>query len=486
MAQKSKKSLQNRIFIQTLSALSPADLKTFKTFCNQSPSISEKTKNLLIIICRTAPDFQKLTEDKVLSSFFPDNPKAKSQLNYALHDLFELLQKWLIQKELESDNYLQNQLFIRACKKRFLHQQFFKRTSHTLDVLNSDSLKVPDTWHKQFETNFNLFYHVHTPKNQEEVESLTEMEANLEMFYYGSKIRLLSQNINRRKTYPHLPEIAEEEIERTLEFARKQKSQFPFFALYLQLIEYLLSPNKLALNEFIQNYKKDRTQLERLDQSLLLAIVAYSLNDPTMKGDQSILDIQYELLKYAFDHDLVLFDNEMADTPFNNFLVVACMRKEFVTAQKKLKKYEPHFHPDIRQEFTNLMQSTIFYHQGKYDKVKLSLYQYPFKKPKFRIRSRNLLLKSLYERFQKDKTLKAPILSELKNFRKYVQKQNGIPVPRKNMYYSMINVIRKLTHARHNRPSNRTKAKWALMDFLNDKTNKPISRNWLLEKVEEL
>lgn len=485
MTRKSKKSLQNRQFIQTLSALSPSELKTFKVFCHQSSSISNKTKSLFEYIYNAAPNFEKLTEEKILSRFFPNNPKAKIQLNYALHDLYALLRRWMIQKELETDEYLQNQLFMRACKNRFLHPQFFKKNRQLLDTLDDDYLEVPNTWHKRFETNFQLFYHVQTPKNQPEVKSFSDMENNLELFYFGSKLRLLCQNVIRTKTFKILPELDEDEMKTTLDFAQSH-NHIPFFALYFQLIQYLQKPSIATLKEFIPNFKRDRTKLERLDQSILFYVAVNSLNNLTMQGDQTALNTQFELFKYAFEKDLVLFDNEMGTGPFNGFLLTACMLGKFKIARKMLKKYESYFKPDVREDFTNLMWSTLYFHEKKYDKVELSLNQFQFKNPSFRIRSRNLLLKSLYERYQKDKTLKDLILTELVKFRKYIHKQNSLPESRKKMYYTMISVIRKLTNASHRRPYYKTKIKEELIDFLSNESNKPLSSHWLLEKINSL
>lgn len=486
MAQKSKKSFQNRVLIQTLSRLSHSDLKTFRAFCNQSPTISEKTKTLFEFLCKAYPNFEKLTEEKMLSKFFPDNPKAKIQLNYAFHDLSTQLRKWMIQKELDVDDYLQRRLLIRACKKQFLHQQFFKNTRQTLDALEDDFLEVPNTWLMRYETNYKLFYHVQTPKNQQEVESLTDMEANLELFYFGSKIRLLCQKIIRKQVFKSLPEIDASELELTLNFAQKYQDVIPFFSLYLQIIHHLKKPEKSALNHFIRNFKRDRTKLDRLDQSILFYIAANSLNNLTMTGDKTTLKTQFDLFQYAFDNDLVLFDNEIGSGPFNGFLVAACMLGEFKVAQKMLKKYKPFFNPKIKEDFANLMQCTIYFHQKKYEKIELSLNQFSFKIPGLRIRSRHLLLRSLYERYLKDKTLKATILSELVKLRKYIQKQNVLSESRKITYYTLIVIVRKLTNAAHKRPSHRAKVKHELTIFLNDESNKPISRDWLLEKIDSL
>ena len=486
MAQNLKKSLQNRVFIQTLSALSPTELKAFKAFCNQPPAITGQTKRIFEYIYKVAPGYEKLTEEKLFSRFFPNNPKAKIQLNYALHDLNEMLRKWLIQKELENDEHLQNQLFIRACKKRFLHSQFFKKTHQALAVLENDFLPVPNTWHKQFETYFNLFHHSMTPKDRKAIEYLSNMETNLEMFYHGSKVRLFCQPVSRAKTINLSPEIEEKELDPTIRFARKHASTIPFFALYLQLIKHLQSTDTTTLNSFFQNFKKDRTQLDRLDQSILIFTAVYSLHDAAMRGDKAIAEIQFDLYKYAFENDLALFDNEMGSAPFNGFLVSACMLGEFKIARKMLKKYEPYFKPDIREDFTNLMWCTLLFHEKKYGKVELTLNNFKIKHPMFRIRSRHLLLKSLYERFLSDKSQKALILSELISLRKYIQKQNILPESRKNIYYDMIFVVRKLTNVAYKRSYYREKVKQELMDFLNDETKKPISRNWLLEKVREL
>ncbi|MEO1263839.1 MAG: hypothetical protein AAFZ15_33850 [Bacteroidota bacterium] len=487
MVQKINQSLDNRVFIQSLAALSPAELKAFKTFCQQSSTITERTKSLFEYIFRIAPNFEKLTEDKIHSLLFPDATKASTLLTYALHDLNELLRNWLIQKELAADQYLQNQLFIRACKKRFMHKQFFKKTQQVLGFLKKDKLAVPATWQKQYEINFQLFSHAQTSKNQEVIESLDAMATYLEMSFHGSRLRLICQKVLRKKILSSLSELEETSQAETLDFAKAHREKYPFFNLYFQLVQYLKKPNNINdLISFVKDYKRDRMMIERLDQSTLLFAAANSLNELTMKGDKTAAQIQFELFNYAFDNNLVLFDNEIGIGMFNNFCVAACEVKAFKIAKKMLKKYEPYFALYIREEFTNLMWGTIYYYERKYEKVELQLHTFQFKLPMFRIRSRNLLLKSLYERFKKDKTLQPLILSELVSLRKYIRKQNSLTEFRKNMYYGMISVIRKLTNVFHKRPFYREKTKKELMDYLNDETKNPISRNWLLEKVKQL
>lgn len=484
MTRKTSKSLENRLFIQTLSALSATELKAFKTFCKQSLTISPETKKLLDFITKAHPQFDKLTEQKIFAKFFPNNSEPRIPLNYALHDLSELLRSWLIQQELKDDKYLQNQLYIRACKKRFLHQQFFKKTQKTLDNLENDCLAIPDTWHQLYETNRALFYHVQTNKNQKKINSLVDMERNLELFYQGSKIKLLCQKIYRSKQLKNLSDHDRQEIEIALNFVEENAQHIPYFTLYAQLIRYLQNPEQSILDAFIQGFKSDRTTLERLDQSLLLSLMIYSLNSATRKGDKVALNIQFDLYQYAFDRDFMIIDNEMDTGFFNNFLIVSCMLDELKFAQKMLKKYTPYFNPILRDEFVNLMQCTIFFQQKRYNKIEVNLYQFQFKNPMFRIRSRNLFLKSTYERYQKNPTLQTLILAELVQLRKYIQKQNRVTEFQKNGYYNMIAVIRKLANTRHKRVPQREKVKQELSDFLIG--NRTMSANWLLEKVMEL
>jgi hypothetical protein len=486
MTQESSKLLKNRLFIQTLSALSPTDLKAFKVLCKQSLMISKETKKLFDFIAKAYPLFETLTEQKVFAQFFPNNPEARILLNYALHHLFELLQNWLVQKELEDDKHLQNQLCIRACKKRFLQQQFFKKTQKTLDTLESDCLAIPDTWYQLFAANRELFYHVQTDKNQEKIESLSEMGRNLELFYHGSKIKLLCQKVYRNKKLKNLSDYDRQEITLTLHFAKKNGQHIPYFSLYAQLIQYLQNPDESMLEAFIRDFKRDRTALDRLDQSLLLSFMVYSLNGATRKGNKMAMDIQFDLFKIAFEDDLLLLDNEMNAGFFNNFLIVSCTLGEFTIAKKMLKKYTPYFNSTIRDECVNLMECTLFFHQKRYDKVEVNLRQFQFKNPMFRIRSRNLFLKSLYESYQSDRTLEKLILSELIKLRKYIKKQNGISEFQKDSYYNMIAVIRKLTNTRYRRPPQRERIKQELSDFITAHSNKAMSLNWLIEKIKSL
>lgn len=486
MTQKSSKSLKNRLFLQTLSALSLTDLKAFKTFCKQSSAISQETIRLFNFLVEAYPLFDNMTEQKVFAKFFPNNTEARIPLNYALHDLSELLRSWLIQKELQDDKYLQNQLYIRACKKRFLQQQFFKKTQKTLENLENEYLAIPDTWHKLYETNRELFYHVQTNKNQKEINSLADMERNLELFYQGSKIKLLCQKVYRSKQLKNLSDHDKQQIALTLNFAEENAQHLPYFTLYAQLIRYLQNPEQSILDALVRGFKSDRTTLEQLDQSLLLSLIINSLNSATRKGDKTALNIQFDLFQYAFEHDFMIIDNEMDTGFFNNFLIVSCMLYEFKFAQKMLKKYTPYFNPILRDEFVNLMKCTIFFQQKRYDKVEVNLYQLQFKNPMFRIRSRNLSVKNNYERYQKNPTLQTLVLAELVQLRKYIQKQKRISEFQKTGYYNMIAVIRKLVNARHKRTPQREKIKQELSDFIIDNSNKTMSANWLLEKVKEL
>jgi hypothetical protein len=486
MAKNPDKLFKNRVFIQTFSTLSPTEIRQFTAFCAQSSAVSKEIKALLVFIADSYPHFEKITDHQVLSKFFSNHSQPKIQLNYALHELLALLQNWLVQQELEADDYLRQQLLLRAYKKRFLHQRFFKQTRLTLNGLATDSLNIPDTWYKVFETNSQLFYHIQTLKNQEVVESLTGMENHLELFYHGTKIRLFCQQIRRKQVFTNLPEINKEELKQTLSFAQKHQENVPFFALYLPIVHLIQKPDLPYLIEFIEIFKKKRTQIKRLDQSILFYTTANLLNEPTIKGNELALQTQFDLYQYAFAHDLVLFDNEMSSALFNNFLIVACMFNESKMAQKILTKYAPYFNPTIREDFINLMQCTIYFYQKKYGKVELNRNKFQFKDPRFRIRSRNLFLKNLYERYQKDEHLKPVLLAELVKLKKYIQQQHSLSKAAKNRYNTMILVVRKLTNGRHTRLHHRAKIKKELFDFLNDATTQLISFDWLSEKVKEL
>lgn len=483
MASIHNKFVKKRKIFQFLLTLTKKELRDFHQFA-QSPyqKLADSEIEILAVIIHSYPEFE-ITEKQLLDKVSKKVKINPDRLNFHLHQLFSTLEKWMIIYELEADELLQKKLLMRAHKRRFQHKGFFKQANETQCLIKEDLLDIPETWLETYFLNAELFYHVRTFKNQPKVDSLDTLEQQLDLFYHGIKIRLFCQR-NVRSGYLNSSN-QEKAYLPTLEFT-KQQNVIVFFNLYQQLVEYRKAPKDEKLQEMIVDFKTNRMKFDRKEQAIFISLIINSLIPAINAGQKKYERLQFELLHYSFENDLVIFNNEIPATVLNNYLMYANMLGEFKISKSALKKYITYIHPEIRKDFENLLQCSWLYYKKEFEKAETQLGNHKFQDSILKLRSRNLLLKCFYERFQKDSNLKLTLKSELTNFKRFVSKQHYLTDARKLIYQNMVFVIRKLTSAQHNRRDIKRDTKEMLTKYLTNPSLKIMSKDWLLEKVESL
>lgn len=478
-----KKSHINRLFFQYFQTFTIVELTQFQKHC-QSPTVhlTQQAQEILEISAICHPDFVQL--DYRLNRYLAQAPTLSPRsLNHSFHDLSELLQKWLIQQEVTQDELLQQQLLIRVNKKRFQHKYFFKNTEKALQFLHDDQLEIPDTWLHRQQVNAQIFYHTLSQKFTPNPSQLRDMENNLDLYYYGLKIRLAAQNLLRSRFIQEQTPNANLPI--LLEFAQQHQNLI-FFYLYGNLIQYLQNPVAAHFQKLVETFKNQHQKLDRIEQAIFINLLINSISPQPNQDNLLHQKYKFHLYQLALDYDLVLLDNEMSPSFLNNIFMLACLSKKFSLAKRILKKHSTYLPLEVKDDLTSLLTSTLLFHQKKYTEIETHLNLFHFQHPLFKISGRVLLLKSFYERLNKAPNFKNTCLAELVSFKKFIVRQKTLSVAKKESYLNLVVTLRQLIKIKFLPFSKQAEAKNILQSFLFHAEKSIGSKSWLFEKFKEL
>ena len=483
MTQINTEFISQRKFFQHLACLKLKEATDFQFFATSSyQKLTAAEKAILTAAIPFAPKFE-ITEEQLLTTAKKEAEVKPERLNYYLHQLFTTLEKWMIMYEIREDEIMQKKLLLRAYKRRFQYQAFFKTMDEALNLTEEDRLDIPETWLTKHQLNKELFYHLHTEKSKPKVDSLEDFEKNLDLYYHGIKIRLFNQR-NVRSAYLNAPH-KDEPYSYTLKFV-EEKQELTFFYLYHQLTEYKKNPTQEILLKLIKDYKLKRLELDRQEQAIFISLIVNSLIGGLNAGQMELQNIQFDLLHFAFENDLVKFDNQIPSFVLNNYIVSAGLTGNINVGKKALKEYIPLIQESIRKDLQNLLYCSLLYNNKKFGEAGEKLRNHQFRNEGLKLRSRNLLIKCHYEYFQDKSDFVSILDSELTNFKRFVKKQIKWTEEKRILYLNMITVIRKLKKVRHGRRHLKVKMKEELSLYINKPDLSIMSKPWLLEKIEQL
>lgn len=299
---------------------------------------------------------------------------------------------------------------------------------------------------------------------------------NLDRFYLAEKLKYYLEILTRQRVISHEYHVLF--IEEILQHLEKQQYlDYPPIAIYYQV--YLT--HKESENE--THYYKLRELIEvnihNFAPEEAYSIYRIALNyciSKLNKGSIPFTEEYINIYEKILENKEILEKVEFTSSSFRNTIVIASRLKKYEWAENFINTIQDKLPSEERENTVTANLATIYFYQKKYTNVIELLREVEYPDVLANLAAKSMLMATYFELGETDL-----LHSFMESFKVYLSRHKSITHERKKAYLDLIKFTRKLTEII---PRDK-KAIQKLKEEL-EETKNIASRNWLLEKVEEL
>jgi len=466
--------------IYRLRLLSKEELNDFARFI-ASPyyNQSKKAIKLFDYLVKYHPVFEedKVERVSVGCKLFPEwkkeMKKMYARISHVISNLSRLVDDYIVLKEKEEDKFGHYQYQLKAYKRR-KGDRFFNDTVKKFRK-NLEQTKERDTdyYFHQYRLNHEIYTHVATERITTEIDSLKNAINNLDLFYFGTKLRYSSEVRLRELNFSEKSElILIDEILREVEVNPIFENK-PFILIFSSIVRLYETKKKHiydSLKAMIYEFLSQFSAVEKLD------IVTMANNFCIMEYNQGkyeyLIEI-FDLYKYGLEHGIWIVDGQMDHSVFGNIVTAACRLEKFEWARKFIDKYVIFLHDDVKENVRIMALCRLEFSMNNFEETLQMLRKTKFTDVQYNVNARLFEIRCCYEldHISFHHTCDA--------FDQYCRRNQIINNETRKQYLNFGKFVQKLYKTRHDSKKNK-------QDLLVELEETPITlRDWLKEKIQQ-
>jgi len=474
-----KTSLLTKVLFQlTETELNQFDLFLKSPFFKQPPHIAKLFKYLTANNQKKTP----ISKENAFRYCFAKKRKFDPLLmNNTIAILLQQIELFLAHQQLQDDSLLQNELTLNAYRKKNLYPVFKKRSISLGKKLADAPTKKAATFLRQFQNNFDLYFHPATEKqNSKEGPSIALMSEQLDDFYSITKIKLALESHARHQLL-----LEKEELYFLAEAVNHVNNRTGgLFQLYSSMYEFLSQP--LSEKNFDKAHKtllQHSHLLPPEQQATLLVLLLNKVNLLVNREPKKYRKLHHELHKFGIDRDLFTQNGFINGALFFNIITIAAILGEFRFANIFLKSNAPFLPSEIKSDILLLSQCFLYFHKGKIRAADNLFQKLSFKNKQYKILANSLHFRCLYELAFLKVNDEPPFLHFANNFVKYLNRNTRLNAERRASYLNMVKIARRMLQTKRMTTVQKRKAIKKIQELLK---NTVVAKEWLHQKLQQL
>lgn len=471
--------MKRRKLYHLLQSLSPKEFRrvgmaVHSPFFNTNPSVVK----LFEAIKGKYPKF-KISDremENIYADMFPGEKYNDGKLRRLFTFLKRVVEDCMAYMEMERVPIKKNKLLAQSYEQRNLTALFFSATDQLIKELDKRPWQNASYFFEKLQLEQAKYFHPQHNKYDLKDNTLEDLMDDVDAYFAFAKIQmgiaLKNKALILNKPY-HL---------RFLEMVDGEQEGFMdgnvLFELY-QLSLHLLEERKGVDFERYQALLFEHIDLlEEADQQILYF---NGLNYAIRQWNKGFKTFSSKILnwyKFGLKEDFLLKNKIINEGVFSNIVNHGAIEKEFVWTLNFVKKYSVNLREGVREEEIKSNMALLNFYQKNYENVILYASQNSLSN-KYFLRNRNILIRTYFERFLKDKNGFENLENELNNFESLLYKKSRFSAKTIEPHLNLIQVLKGLSL----RIMNHT-AEVQLKGWLKNQLNKRtviISKNWLEE-----
>lgn len=423
-------------------------------------------------------------KNKMLRSVIRTDPQDHDKaFSKATSDLYKLLQEWLIQQELETDELIKNQLLANAFKRYKLTDAYFETLNKRQKLIEAEAQEARDSaYHWEWmRLSHARYFHPQTDFSSDEAEAnFTKTVHHLDDFYLLTRLRYIAERNMRNYNFDLHETLPKQEM--MLRPSFKDKPLARLCMLAAKLIE---SPdNQLFKKEFCPLLEKYIRLADAENQGTLATYRINYTSRQTQAGHTDFMRDQFDAYKFAIENGYLEHEGHLDETHFLNAVTVAAVLHEFEAGEQLISEASVRLKNNTKS-INNLAEAHLCFYQSSYEKThelfeENESLKEPFNNAHTDLRSRSLKAQCMYQLILQDyeKFNANDLINHLNAYQRFLQRRDRFSENTRQSNLNFTNLLKKMA----NKPKKEAKA--LLEEFL--ETGKPIIlKKWLLDVMNK-
>ncbi|MBI5914133.1 MAG: hypothetical protein HY842_02055 [Bacteroidetes bacterium] len=434
-----------------------------------------------------------LTKQRLFSKLYGKTEYNDLKMRKLMTRLTQLLEQYMVLKELEKSNDSFAHLLVRSLGDRSDYDLFKEAAEGRIGVLEALPERGKGYFRERYRLFEMLFYHPETAKLSKNHDYFQHYISDFEYYFTLGSLQRACDNLVRKRLLQtdsnllYLATIDEVASDSVL-------IGFPvvyFFHHLFRLFNNLPVEDDLLLLQELCT--RCLYQMSRDEQSLAVNLLVNYAAPKSNEGSKAHTRFIFEIYKITIENELLLHGkNALSAGVFMNIVAIGLLVKELAWTQHFMAKYGDLMHESEREMTLQYCEGLWCYHNGLatgkvedfYNAIQ-ALNLVPIRAgAKFELRLRPLLVRVKFELFARDRETLDEFISHIRNFERHLQ---GNADYTENVKKSNLNFAHKVkTLARlKNEPVIDLTATRKLLKSIEETAN-CILKSWLLEKAKEL
>ena len=410
----------------------------------------------------------------VWDQIFPGKVYSDQKMRLLISQTFKLLEKYLINRQLEQDHLNQQRYLTQAFSDLRMEVFYQKSVEFSRKTLNKQTYRDIEYLQKRYELELEQYQYL-IRKRETKSNDWQGLSNSLDAFYLASKLKqacyLLSYKFvfKRKESLPLMAFVLDYIQEHTEVLSN------PAISIYYNAYQTMQAkdphPYFLALKRDIVTHYLRFDSAEMRD----LYIIALNFCIRRMNAGQEIYEKEtFELYKEGIERKYLFEHGRIAQQTFSNVVFSGILLEAFEWVQDFIEAYHTYLPKENQKNIYSLTAASLQYHQQNYGGALGLLNQFDASDPILGLKERNLRLKIYFE------------IGEFELLESHINSMNAflnrkdIATRMKTPYQSFLRLTLKLVRQKFSPDFDSN----ALRQNINELSVRPL-REWLLAQLEK-
>ena len=391
-------------------------------------------------------------------------------------DLTKLLEQFMVQKELDDDEFLKSHLLLNAFQNRSLTKLSPPVLDKSRDLLEKYPYHDQYRFYHQFLIERDYYEYVASKRNLAVTENLEQILKNLDYYFIVNKLKFASELIN------HTNVMAGESNPLFLESIERYMQQTDYLSepaidIYYLILKTLSEPDDET--HYFNLKAKLAANLNRFPQEELNDMYIFARNYCAKRinsGDIKYLSEIFDLYKTLIENQIIYINGYLSQWDYKNIVSVGLRLEEYEWVHRFIEDYRQHIKPEERDNAYTYNLAIYHYHLGEYDKTLELLRDVEFTDVYYHLDCKSLLMKTYFELEEFE-----ALHSLMDAFYAYLRRNKMISNYQRTSYSNFLSFVKKMIRYRYKGPEKIAKLEESLTEI------SPIPNlSWIRKKLDGL
>lgn len=464
--------------ILQLRSVSPKAFRRFTAFVH-SPYHSRHAETIALFdaLQEHYPNFD-IGDEALFDAAFPGKPYDNARLRILRSYLLDLLEKFHVVEQLESEAELREELYLQHLSGSRDYKARAQHIQRALDILRRKDVTGISGLHYRFrieEARMDTQIQLHNRSAEPGVQDVLHP---LDCYAMATRLKLLCSLWNAGQSL----DISEgtQGIPETLHYCQALNLQIePIVGIYYNLLQLFITGDHAAFYPEVRwNLDRYRHQYETIEQVNIYGFLINYFNFRYQAGQPDALEQMFATYKQMLELDLLFDHGSFSVNHLKNLITLGARLGEVDWTADLLKAHQDRIPAPWRDGVFHYGMAYLDFTRGAYGTAKKHLLSVEFFDPLYKVSHQVLLLRIYYEMNDVD-ALEALSAS----FERYLQRNKAIAAPKKKSLRSLLRFVHRLMRLR-----SRTGRQKAAAKLRQDIAACPLltDRTWVAAKAAEL